>query len=202
MFDIPFKLPTGTEYDELGVGPEADESELRDAQRELIEDLAARRRDTEQRLQAVADRVPGLTETLARVKALRAAGASDPAELRTAEHALAKHEATALRIDSSYRDLRAKIDEFRKREEAVNRMKVLRADERAAYDDSRPPLGLVRLEDGADAHFATDQDLMLWQVRSELSQFLSQRGEDVFHPSDLTREDFTADFSHNTLLDG
>lgn len=202
MFDSPLKIPSGTEYDELCVGPEADESELRDAQRELIEDLATRRRESEQRLQAITDRVPGLAEAVARVKALLSSDSPDPVELRTAKQALAKHESAALRIDGSYRDLRSQIDDFSKRELAVNRLQVLRADERAAYDDRHPPLGLLRFENGTDDAFATDQELMLWHIRSELSQFLSERGDKVFHPSDLTRDDFTADFTYNKLLDG
>jgi len=67
-----------------------------------------------------------------------------------------------------------------------------------------PPLDLLTLTECPSQPFAdpTDTRTPLVQLRRELARFLASHGEDVYHPSDLTRDDFTADFTPNELLDG
>jgi hypothetical protein len=71
---------------------------------------------------------------------------------------------------------------------------------RAAHDDARPPLALMRLLPAWPPLFE-DRATALFVLRRELETFLADQGEPVHHPSDLTRTDFTADFTPDPLLD-
>jgi hypothetical protein len=71
---------------------------------------------------------------------------------------------------------------------------------RLAYDRAHPPLALLKLEDCADPMFV-DERTHLFLLRLAISAFLEARGEPVFHPSDLTRRDFSDDFRFNPVLD-
>jgi hypothetical protein len=57
------------------------------------------------------------------------------------------------------------------------------------------------LAESPDDAFA-DNKTALFMLRRELAEFLSETGEEVFHPSDFSRTDFSGDFSHNLQLDG
>jgi hypothetical protein len=75
-----------------------------------------------------------------------------------------------------------------------------REETRLAYDRAHPPLALLKLEDCADPMFV-DERTHLFLLRVAISAFLEARAEPVFHPSDLTRRDFSDDFRFNPLLD-
>jgi hypothetical protein len=72
---------------------------------------------------------------------------------------------------------------------------------------AHPPCDLLKLERDASNPFAAAEDLDLDRrltlvlLRRELAKFLSGKGEDVYHPSDLTREDFSGDYDFHDLLD-
>jgi len=80
-------------------------------------------------------------------------------------------------------------------------LKLQSEEERQTYDRAHPPLELLRLADPVKDRFATDPVLVLPLVRRELAEFLGQQGVEVYHPTDLTREDFAADFTLLELLD-
>ena len=71
---------------------------------------------------------------------------------------------------------------------------------RLAYDRAHPPLALLKLESCADPVFV-DRRTRMFLLRMALSEFLIARQEQVFHPSDLTRGEFSDDFSFNPALD-
>jgi hypothetical protein len=83
----------------------------------------------------------------------------------------------------------------------VNRWDLDKPDARHAYDCVHPPLALLKLEDCGGAAL-TDRRTYLFLLRSAIAEFLEAQGEEVLHPSDLTRQDFIGDFSFHPLLDG
>lgn len=99
------------------------------------------------------------------------------------------------------REIRRALDEIDRRKVQLNQITIDNPEARQAYDREHPPFGLLKLEDASrDGFVATRTALTL--IRRELSRLFSSQGEDVFHPSDLHREDFTGDFTPNSLLDG
>jgi hypothetical protein len=71
---------------------------------------------------------------------------------------------------------------------------------RATHDAEHPPLSLMRLDPTWEPVF-TDRATALAVLRREIEDFLRHAGETVHHPSDITRTDFTGDFTHTRLLD-
>jgi hypothetical protein len=82
----------------------------------------------------------------------------------------------------------------------VNGWEIDRPDKRLAYDCGHPPLALLRLEESGSPGLS-DVHTSLLLLRRSISEFLTEAGEEVFHPSDLTRQDFSDDFSRNPVLD-
>ena len=71
---------------------------------------------------------------------------------------------------------------------------------RLAYDQANPPLELLKLKSCVPAALA-DNRAVLALLRRDIGDFLTSHGEGIFHPSDLTRQDFEDDFTYNPLLD-
>jgi hypothetical protein len=97
-------------------------------------------------------------------------------------------------------ELRGQIAERRQQAEEINGWNLDMPDARLAYDCDHPPLALLKLAPSADAAL-TEPRTCLFLLRSAIAEFLDAKGEAVFHPSDLTRRDFTDDFSFHELLD-
>ncbi len=71
---------------------------------------------------------------------------------------------------------------------------------RAEHDAGYPPLALLRLEPTWNAIF-DDRAAGLAMLRVEIENFLVDASETVFHPTDISRSDFTADFTYCPLID-
>jgi hypothetical protein len=71
---------------------------------------------------------------------------------------------------------------------------------RAEQDARFPPLPLMRLVPAWEPIF-DDRRAGLTALRREIEAFLLDAGEAVHHPTDMTRSDFTGDFTHNPLID-
>ena len=71
----------------------------------------------------------------------------------------------------------------------------------AAHDARHPPLPLLRLEPTWEP-VLDERDVGLTVLRREIEVFLAAAGEEVHHPTDTTRTDFTGDFTRTHLLDG
>ncbi|MEV1077561.1 hypothetical protein AB0I98_04800 [Streptomyces sp. NPDC050211] len=84
---------------------------------------------------------------------------------------------------------------------AAHAVNLENAEARAAHDARHPPLPLLRLEPTWEP-VLDDRDVGMTVLRREIEAFLSAAGEDVHHPSDTTRTDFTGDFTRTHLLDG
>lgn len=82
----------------------------------------------------------------------------------------------------------------------ANAINLESASARAAHDAEHPPLSLMRLQPTWSPVF-DDRTAGLLALRTGLEQFLHERGEKVYHPSDLTRTDFIDDFTYCPLLD-
>lgn len=201
MFDCPIPLPTSTHYDTLGVRPEATAEELRDAMTELSASLRALQKAVVDELEEVRAKVPGLREAAAEVQKIQGEGENDPKRLAEAGRNLSRLELQAVAINPRYRDLCNRERELGEQMLRVNEMGLQNPSARQTYDKSNPPFELLKLADCARDELA-DPRLAAARIRDELAAFLAARGEPVFHPSDLTRSDFSGDFTHNQTLDG
>jgi len=96
-------------------------------------------------------------------------------------------------LESRKASLNEELDRFN-----LEMSKLENPENRKAYDASHPPCALLKL-DSLDFPLSNRRLLPLL-LRREVSQFLEALGEPVFHPSDLTRSDFTGDFTPSPLL--
>ena len=200
MLDYPISVPRDTLYARLGITPEATPAEIDEAKTARTQEIAADERRVAKRLDEIDARVEGLAQT--RQEYERAKAEKAPEETRNSIRArLDELERVALGIDPEYHTLRREKDELNKRLTDLNRMEILDPQARADYDRAHPPLNVLRLAAcGPDLLGEDPEALSL--LRAELSRFLEDRGEDVFHPTDVTRRDFSGDFTHTPLLDG
>lgn len=75
-----------------------------------------------------------------------------------------------------------------------------RYDERVAYDEANAPFAMLKFEEKA-ACVPADGIETLMLVRRDLLSAMEQSAGDVYHPSDLTRTDFTGEYTYHKLLD-
>ena len=88
------------------------------------------------------------------------------------------------------------------REQEINALPLHSAEGRGKYDRENPPFEILRIDASVQELPWGDPAELLAKVRGDVSQFLMEHGEAVFHPSDLTRSDFTADCVWCEPLDG
>jgi len=201
MFDLPLPVPARTLYRDLDVAPDASDEEVRWAKAEAVRRLEAEKSTILKDLGRVRGQIPGLGPTLDEVASLRAAGTdADEAALAKALARLADLERQATARDPAYRQKCERVDTLTRRVEDLNRRAIEKPEARVAYDRCHPPLALLRLSDCTTDAFRDPHDA-LFLLRRDLAAFLESRGEVAFHPSDLTRQDFSADFTPNPLLD-
>lgn len=201
MFDEALPRPSWSQYATLGVGPEVTVEELREATRERIALLNARKKAIEAELEAVYTSVPGLKEAVAAAKQSPGAGERPASGGRAGTPSLAVLEQRAGGVNPNYRTL---SDELRSLEDQVNQINNLGLEnptKRLAYDRANPPFELMKLTP-CDRDDLTDPATVFALLRRELAAFLTAQGEEVFHPTDTTRLDFRGDFTPNPLLDG
>lgn len=105
--------------------------------------------------------------------------------------------AAAARYDALLQARGASEDEIA----AAHAVNLENAEARAAHDARHPPLPLLRLEPTWEP-VLDERDIGLTVLRREIEAFLSAAGEEVHHPTDTTRTDFTGDFTRTHLLDG
>jgi len=208
MFDYPLWVSCKTHYNLLGIPPEATADEVRDAINERKQDLAALKAEVARQVKEVYDKVPDLERAEAEVKSLRGQREEgkpiDVAALTVAQKRLDEAEAKGRRVNAGFRSLQRQQAELEASVSGLNNLGLQNTEQRQAYNRAHPPLDLLELTACASEPFADPADTRtaLVQLRRELARFLAGQGEEVYHPSDLTREDFTADFTHNPLLDG
>ena len=201
MLDYPLPLPRDTLYDSLGLEPQATMAEIHETKNRAIGELNDERGDIEKSLAPIFDAIPGLRETREEVRghgrAHRQPGTDDGAT-RTR---LAELERAADASFPEYRRLCKRLGEIAERVTELNLMPLLTPERRLAYDRQHPPLSIVKLAPCIPDSLE-DNRVALTLLRIGLSSFLEDRGVPVFHPSDLTREDFSGDFEETAMLDG
>lgn len=75
-----------------------------------------------------------------------------------------------------------------------------RYDERVAYDENNAPFAILKFEEKA-ACVPADGIETLMLVRKDILSAMEKSAGSVYHPSDLTRTDFTEEYTHHPLLD-
>jgi hypothetical protein len=202
MFSYPLPIPRDTCYQQLGLEPDATPQEINEALIEQKSKLYNEKLSLERALEEIYKEFPGLKETYNEMRTLQSKKEpANPEPLRHAQRRLVELELKALAKHPNLKPSRKRVEEIEAETVELNRLPIAKADSRKEYDRAHPPLELLQLADCTRSSF-TENKTALLLLRRELSRFLAAQGETVFHPSDLTREDFTADFSPNPLLDG
>jgi hypothetical protein len=201
LFSAPLPTPTPRLYRELGVQPDASSDEVAWAKVSASARLRREQAGLEQALDTLEAEVGGLRDAAERLRRLR--GAEQPAadELLDAERTLARLEIEAFAVDPLFRDKRRRLAEVQQTILELAGGGLDEPGKRLEYDRAHPPLAILKLEECAEGAFE-DPRTCLFLLHTTLASFLAGQGERVYHPSDLTREDFSADFDHNELLDG
>jgi len=202
-FAYPIPIPVRSAYVELAVDPAATESEVRWALSEKRRQLGLEKAKHQMLLNETLDKVPGLRQAEQRVSERRQQESSPAAAalLAEAERDLAHLERKALQENAKFLDSRTECERLDKELHGWNKLSLDRPDERLKYDQRTPPLSLLKLRDCGRAAF-TERRAGLSLIRRDVATFLEARGEVVFHPTDVTRNDFRGDFHWNELLDG
>jgi len=202
MFYYPIPIPIHTLYQELGVDPEAPASEVRNARADVINALKHEKDVLDAELETVYAQVEGMRNAYAVLEEQENKGAhADADERRAAHKAVITFERKALQINPKFKVMRAKSTDLDAKIKRLNSVSIDSPEKRKEYDAANPPLSLVKLAEPPNNVF-TDNKTALFMLRHELAAFLNEAGEEVFHPSDFTRTDFSGDFSHNLQLDG
>jgi len=202
MFDYPLPIPRNTHYQELGIAPEATLEEVREAKEEAVKYLEGQQNDASKALDEIYEHVPGLKEAYRHIGALQTShGKKVSGKPDSVQGDLVEMEKKAMTISPYFKELRDRFTELDKNIKRINAVALDNPETRAAYDAANPPLALLRLADCTSDKF-TDNKVAMHLLRHELSKFLAKHRDKAFHASDLTREDFTSDFTPNELLDG
>jgi hypothetical protein len=202
MFDYPLSIPQNTLYSMIGVDPEATTEEIREATEEFTIAVKRQKEEADKKIEGVFKAVAGLKETYQQIKALQ--GQDQEAsldDLRSAQRKLIGLEQKAEAVSPGFKQLKERSAELELKIHEINRMGLQNPETRLSHDKANPPIELLKLAECAQDQF-TNNKVALVLLRRELSEFLKLEGEEVFHPSDLTREDFYSDFDFNPLLDG
>jgi len=201
MFSYPLSLPRNTLYQKLGVDPEATEAELRNAKADYVRDLAGRKAALDARIETVFAQVEGLSQAYAEQREFANKGRGAEEDLAAATRRVHLLEKKALALCPEFAQLRLEAEKLEAEINEVNSYAIDMPENRAAYDRVHPPLALLKLREWPEAPFG-DRKTALALLRRELVAFLAALGVDVFHPSDLTRRDFSGDFTESEYLDG
>jgi hypothetical protein len=192
MFSHPLPKPINNRYYELGVGPEATLAEIRQAKNEMVAKLKVQITDIQ--------------------KKMPEASRDDESRIQPSQSAnhLEKDRVTQDSRHGSEKLASAKLDELKRKKEQLEQeildinsfiATVESQKKRAEYDRRHPPCALLKIESTSETEFS-DLKRILFFIRCEVANYFAERNIPVVHPSDLTREDFQADFSYNKLLDG
>jgi hypothetical protein len=203
LFSYPLPEPQNTAYHRLRIAPEATEEEIRDAKSRLLGQLTKRKEEINTRLSDVYSQVDGLGQIYKDIGELRSQGKdANLHDLSEKEKKLAELEVKAVAVTPDYKQLVEDSKDLQRRINELNQLNLEKRDERMKYNQETPPCALLRLESDEPGIFTKDRRLALSLLHSDLVDFLEQKGEECYHPSDLTRKNFQSDFTFVHLLDG
>jgi len=201
MSGVPLPIPKQTTYSLLNLGPEATAQEISHAIQERASELKAGKSLVDRQLSEIFGKIPGLEQLSLEVQKLRAIGQpEEQARLQEAEAQLRPLEARATALNPAYASLLRQLADLEVRIRDNYLISLQNPEEHLKYDRLNPPLELLKLSERGRDTF-TESRTALPLVRRELVEFLEGQGEVVFHPSDLTRQDFTDDYTYHPRLD-
>jgi hypothetical protein len=207
MLRYPFVVPHQSVYTLLGVDPEASSDEVRDAKLETCTRLDAELKAINKRLSGIYDKVPGLRQAEKSVSNLMARSSKEGSDCAAGiealkktqqEHSLLFRQARA--VDPHFADLKHQAGELERQIREMNSLNLDNPRVRDEYDEKHPPFAILKLENCRRDEFRLN-NVAVKIVRRELSKYLQTQNEVVYHPSDLSRQDFTGDFSYCPILD-
>jgi hypothetical protein len=201
IFDYPIPPLRAGLYAQLGLQPDATAEEINEGRQELSTSLKLRQKRLQRELEMVFQAVPGLREAWAEQKAFDEGLSSDAGSLRALQQKLAGLEKRASAVRADFLQLREQVADLERQLHEVNLMPIGNPADRRDYDREHPPFELIKIADCTSSPLEV-RKTMLAMVRAELSDFFEQAGEAVFHPSDLTRSDFSHDYTPDKNLDG
>lgn len=198
LFNLPIPLPVDSIYSQLNLDSSASSTEVEWAAKILNDERKVEKAKLEEEVKKTIAKVPGLQEALDEWKKVQNSGSTDNRGLQR----LAELENRALGIDPNFQENRRKAQDLGEKINELNGKNLGNKAELVKYDESHPPFALMKLAPVERDAFLKRPREALWILRREISQFLEQRGEAGALTNDLDREDFSADFCRNPLLDG
>src|SRR3954447_246820 len=202
LFDYPLPIPAGTAYDELAIDPESPADEIGWAIKELNDRRMTECRALEKRVARVFEQVPGLADAYKEQVELRETPHASPKRLRRLQERIAELEKRAAALDPGFQKAQRRAAELNKLIADLNQLALNQPEKRKQYDELHPPLALLKLVPATRDQFIDSPRVLLTLVRREITKFLRAQREPVCCVSDFDRDDFTADFMFNALLDG
>jgi len=201
MIDYPLPIPRNTTYGELGLGPEATAQEIGESAQVLGGEIKRQCAEVERQLGEVYEKVGGLLQATEDVREREATGQTlDSEDYRRARRRLSELSQQAEAVNPRYGELCETLSRLNDHIQQINKISLQNAENRLEYDRGHPPLELLKLAECTRDEFI-DRRQVLPLIRRDLVEFFAAHGEEVFHPSDLTREDFSGDFQHLVFLD-
>lgn len=198
LFDLPLPIPANSIYRELDLDPTATAEQVGWAIKLLNDERRTAKSRLDDEIRAVALKIPGLLLAYEELKNAQAPSAPDERRLQK----LAQLENHALDIDPSFQEKRRRARELEDKIDALNALDLGKLAGLSKYDEAHPPLALFKLSIAVRDDFLDQPRTQLWLLRRDITRFLQAKGESVAYLNDLDREDFTADFRRNRLLDG
>lgn len=198
LFDLPLPLPEDSIYSELKLDPSATAEEVGWAVKVLTDERRATKLRLENEIKETTSKVSGLQRAYDELARVQGAGIADERGLQQ----MADLENKALDIDPTFQEKRRRAKELGEKVDALNAMDLNKVAGLSKYDEAHPPFALMKLAPASRDEFLEHPRMALWILRRDTTRFLEKNGESVAYASDLEREDFTADFCWNPLLDG
>jgi len=202
MFKYPLIKPKNTVYHKLGISPVSTAGDIRDAKTDLITSLGEKKKKIEKRRRVVFSQIPELEKLTREVEqAHQQDSKCDPKELNRRHKELARLETEARKIEPGYLRLNQQLEEIDREINEINNLRLESPEVREKYDRSTPPCALLKISRPPFLLFS-DRRVTMYLIREEIVRFLEkEKNSPCYHPSDLTRTDFTSDYIYNDLLD-
>lgn len=200
MFDYPFMKSSKTMYDTLGILPTSSERQVRDAISGTKEKLVKKQKKLEKRKGILFRKFPRLEEIYKEIDVAKKSK-NMRSQLKSLLEEKIHLESDVRVIEPSFKELKEELRSIEREINELNAMKLDNMEEREKYDNSHPPCSLLKLRQFNSTVFS-DQGTLLHQIRKEIDHFLrEEKGLACYHPSDLTRIEFSNDFIYNSYLD-
>jgi hypothetical protein len=188
MFKYPFVHAGDSLYNKLGIGPDSQKDEIKKAINLYV-------KLTNQHIKNLVELID-----LMKVDGLKnSAGDNKTSEnLRQGKDEI---KAGLIKAGINLDNPENEIERLREEILKVTSFEPGKADKRDEYDMQFPPAILLRTQYNQPLIY-TDKRALFSVLREDLVNFFENtKGLSCYHPSDLSRKDFTSDFRYNEILD-